>query len=82
MGEFGGAVTLGRSDFETSKRPYLGRAGRSGVVLPLPVSDTDAERALNCGPVCSTRSKGDCNTFSPAVILEGMTDSLMLRACR
>lgn len=36
------AVRLDRGE---SKRPYRGRAGRSGVILPLFDSDTDAEQA-------------------------------------
>jgi hypothetical protein len=36
-------------DFGDSKRPYRGRGGRSGVTLPLPDSDTDAERDMATG---------------------------------
>jgi hypothetical protein len=62
-------------DHGESKRPYRGRAGRSGVTLSLFDSDTDVERA---------RSRvlyiWDC-AGSLAVAYDGMTDSLMLRLC-
>lgn len=52
-GEPKGLKIAVRLDFELgdSKRPYRGRGGRSGVVLPLLVSDTDAERDLAVGVI-------------------------------
>jgi hypothetical protein len=58
----------GRVEFGYSKSPYLGRGGRSGIALPLPVSDTDAERALVSGLICPSTSNGEWGTTTPAVM--------------
>jgi hypothetical protein len=64
-----------RLDLGESKRPYRGRAGRSGITLPLLDSDIDVERARP--RVLDIRDCAD----SVAVVYDGMTDSLMLRLC-
>jgi hypothetical protein len=64
-----------RFDRGESKRPYRGRAGRSGITLSLFDSDTDVERARP-----RVLNIWDCAN-SLAVAYDGMTDSLMLRLC-
>ena len=69
-----------------SKSPYRGRGGRSGVLMPLVILDTDAERTLSVMTDASMAIPPSCSkpgdhTGDRAVVDTGRTDSLILRSC-
>lgn len=78
LGVVSGPLTFVQFPLGDSKSPYCGRGGRSGVILPFLGSDSDAERSrlTKLGVAAPLVSHGDT-----AARQDGMTDSLMLRAC-